>query len=279
MPDEKVKISELPLAESAAAADLIPAAQDGTTRAIPVGLLQGLQGRLVFEWNGVDTSQFEAVPAFREADTGDAGTLSVETTPHGNVLRLNAVVTSGITEIFLASDPLPFVGTKRSLIMEFEVYDDTAPTSSSRGGPVFMANHDDDGGLFTGLAWAASIGNGAQRYTIEEDVTLYGDGSPNGSRGDKYSRYTIRGEKPAGAPPYFTGYFEGFTTTGRTTEIRRTGATSGDRAGVLDFANNTTMGAVWNDLPCDRWGIMTGRQVGGGMASIDFKSIRIFLID
>lgn len=273
-----VKISELPLAESVEGSDVIPGSQDGTTRKIPVSSLTGPEGRLVFEWNGVDTSQFESVPAFRQANTGPAGTLSVESTPHGNVLRLNAVTTSGLTEIFLASDPLPFVGTDRSLVLEFEVYDDTAPTSASRGGPVFLANHDDDGGLFTGMAWAASVGNGAQRYVIEEDTTAVGEGAPSGSRGDKYSKYTIRGTKPDGAAPYFTGYFEGWTTTSRTTEIRRTGASSGDRAGVLDFASNTTFGSEWNDLPCDRWGIMTGRQTGGGMASIDFKSIRVFLL-
>jgi len=273
----KKKVTELPVATSIGAADVILLSQGGVSKQAPAALASGPNGRLVFEWNKTDTTQFQAVPAFRQANTGPAGTLSVESTPHGNVLRLNAVTTSGLTEIFLASEPLPFAGTNRNMVIEVEVYDDTAPTSASRGGVVFMANHDDAGGVFTGLAWAASIGNGAGRYIIEEDVTLYGEGAPTGLRGDKYSRYTIRGEKPAAAPPYLTGYFDGFTSFVATAEIRRTGASSADRGGVDDFGSNTTLTSIWDALPCDRWGIMTGRQVGGGMASIDFLSIRVFI--
>lgn len=275
MPADKVKVTSLDTATSVSSSDRLLIAQSGTSRQVAPSLLSGAGGRLVFEWNGEDTSQFEATPAFREADTGATGSLSVVSGDYGNVLRYTGVETSGLGEVFLASDALPFTGTYRNMRIEIEVHSDTSPTSASFGGVCYYA--DDSGANFSGFIHGASTGNGHQRWIIEDGTVVYNSG-PSGSAFRIKSIYTLTGQKPDGAPPFFTITNSGYSrTSGVAEQIRRIGSTSTIRGGVTEFGSTTTLDSTWDDLQCDRWGLTVGKQSGGAVPTVDFLSIRVYI--
>lgn len=237
------------------------------------GGVVGAGGELVFEWNRVDTSQFEAVRAF--ADGGAAAALSVVSTARGNVLRFDPSAGNTAHIAFLAVDPLPYVGVRRDAIFELEVFD-MFPNGGGYGGIVVLA---DDAGtyhalnhLVTGPEWASHVNAGTR-------VTNSANGTGGNGRGGSY-KIEMRGSKPEGAPPIVTDVLTAVDETQmKAASGRRTGASAADRGAWRGFAGDAALAASWNDLACDRWGLCL--QSGGGAnldVTMEVLDLRVYLL-
>jgi len=272
------KFTDLPLATALNDVDDFAIAQGGVSKRLPGSLLGGASGpfgSLAFEWNRVDVSQFDAAPSFREALSGSPGALSVvASAEHGNILRYTGGGGTGVNEVFLSLDPLVFPDERRDLVVEIETLTEVTGSSNNYAGAAFLC---DEAGTFHGLMCCASANSGTQQGVIENDSVL-AKGSTGFASMRRFTRYQVRGQKPAGAPPYASMYARGWGTTNYTEGALRTGSSSAARGSMADFGNNSTLGATWNALDCDRWGLSFMSTSGApAITSVDFLSIRAFV--
>lgn len=237
-----------------------------------IGDAAGQGGVKIFEWNRIDVSQFVSAGAMDFVAGGGGGAWSVtNVAERGNVLTYTPAGGTTVTEIAMFSDVISFPTERRDLVFEIEIYDGTFGAGSFFG-VFFCADATPDHGfghLGTGIAEAQTLlNNGA----VERSA---GTGASAG----RFARYQIRGRKPAGAPPELSSYMEGFTANSLNGEPRRSGSTSAARGAVNEFGDASTLGATWNALNCDRFGLIVASSGGNSPPTqirvLDFKVYRV----
>lgn len=227
-------------------------------------------GVLVWEWNRLDTSQFEGAAAF--ADGGGTATLSVASqAERGNVLRMTGTAGVSACVAWLVNDPIPFQTTRRDLLIEVEVFSVT-PTNKY-GGIVVLA---DDAGSYHGMHHYFASSEYSSLVEAGVRSTPGGTGSGFGINSG-LMRYHIRGSKPAGAPPNLTSWQDGIGAVAATGRARAAG---NNLTAINPFgAAAGTLAASWNNLACDRWGI-TLQTAGGGALdqTLDILDLRLYVL-
>jgi hypothetical protein len=221
---------------------------------------------LFMKWNGIDTSQFEASPAFLPSGWS-APSLSVVAdplAPSGNVLRLQFTATAGAATIYwlLAATPPwePEAISKDNRSFDY-VQDLTIPSASVAVGPAYLC---DVSGTFHGHAHCQNAINGvASRVDngVETTgVTLGTKGEPQAS----LHEYKTHAGKQAGAPPTWLQVVKGASPSQELT-IRE------DQTAV-----GGAPGATWNSLACDRIGIAVLASLAAGH-TFDFRALSFAL--
>ena len=223
----------------------------------------------------MDTSQFENVSAFFSATSGSPGALSVASTPMGNVLRYSSAGGSGVQDVILAVDPLPFVGESRDHLIEVVSGNAAGTSSATRGGIAMLC--DDSAVNFHGFIQACSVNGNSSSAMINNGVV---ESNAFGVAANKLTRYQAIATKPVAAPPIVTAIVSGYNATSEIAgTIRRTGANITDRGGAqYELGNSSVMGATWDPLALDRWGIGILTQTGGpAPTQWDILALRVFI--
>jgi len=271
------KFTDLPLATVLNDADDFAIAQGGVSKRLPGSLLGG-GGDPVFEWNGIDTTQFENVSAFFDALSGSAGALSVvASAEHGNVLRYSNPSGSQLTDVILAVDPLDFPDERRDFDIEIVTLGIFGTASSvAYGGAAILC--DDSAANFHGIIDASVVNSNRSQCVINNGTVETTTAS--GSALARFASLSVRGDKPAAGPPRITTQQIGYTSSGNVQGgLRRTGSGSIARGSVLPYGDGATvLGSTWNPLACDRWGIgITTLSGGPPPDQWDILSIKIWI--
>lgn len=274
------KVSDLVAATVLNDTDDFLITQGGESKKLAASLVGGAPGpfgSLAFEWNGTDVSQFEGVSAFFDSISGSAGSLSVVASAEfGNVLRYSSAGGSQVREVILANDPLPFTGESRDYTIEIETLVTTGGGSVSYGGVAIMC--DDSAANFHGAIHAGSVNSNRSQCLINNGTVE--TASAFGSAANRFSRYTIRGAKPAAAAPHFESRIEGFGTSSHIDGgLRRSGSSPAARGNVNPFGDGSSvLGSTWDPLDCDRWGLGIVTLSGGPPNTTwDIKALRVFV--
>lgn len=235
---------------------------------------------LLFEWNKTDLSQFDASGASPNfADGGGGGALSVvATAEHGNVIRYTGGGGTGITEVFLVSQTeivLPD-SVKRNVIVEMELFTSSFGTSGGAG-PALLC---DDGAVnFHGFVISHFAGAAGVIAKTINNGTVETGGSGGGSTPSKFGILHVYARKPASAPPEVSVYCDGWDGgTINSHHMFRTGSSSANRGVAGDIGSNSTLGATWDPLDCDRFGIAAHSNAGTGPPSFDVLDLRVIAI-
>jgi hypothetical protein len=236
------------------------------------GGVAGAGGELVFEWNRTDTTQFDG-SAILIAGTTPSMSLSIQNFGEwGNALRVTGGGTNGVNAVILATAPIVFPDERRDLIIDIETHD----IVDGGGGYAGIAFCTDGGaaGSYHGLAhfphgtaeWAAKVENG----TLTVPGTGVGAGNAHGG-----SRTTILGRKPSGAPPEVSGRSFSVSAAGaHNVRVHRTGT---DRQSAAAYGDGLALGATWNSLSCDRWGLSIQSSGGSAAPSTwDILDLRVY---
>ena len=206
----------------------------------------GGAGAVLWEWNGVDLTQFDGAAAFNSP--GWAATLSVVAEPnsiHGNKIRMGSAVGVGDgASVWLVTDPIVFPTVFRRIVIEATVLTPN-PVSGYRGW-AFCA--DPGGGGLHALLDVHTNGSGWQSR-IDAGTGVFSGSTIGASLMHQLAQeHQIKVEthlrKPAGAAP--DGIVSGDSRsnqaiTGRTWRIADPGWAA--------------FPASWNALDCDRWGL------------------------
>lgn len=215
-------------------------------------------GAILAEWNRTDLSQFVSGGAPDFIAGGGGGGLSVAAvSERGNVLVYTPSGGATVTEIFMFSQALVHADERRDLIFEMELYDVNFGAGGYIG-PFFLADADSPlhgfGHCAQGIAeWQTLLNNGV----VERS-------GATGTAGNLFARYHVNGRKPASAPPEISSFAESLDPLSQwhDTAQRRSGSSSGARGGVNEFGSSSTLGASWDPLSCNRFGIIV--QSSGG---------------
>jgi len=248
---------------------LLPYAQ------IPIPVEEELPAleEVVFEWNRVDTSQFEASPAF-EALSGNAA-LSVVATPYGNALQLAHDQNFGgnVRAVFLTVDPIVFPDDRRHLRFEYELYSlDPSSTSNKYFGPAVMAD-DSGSGLHALVHLSGSTGGTEWGYRVDEGSFVSASGTGSGPASGLV-RVWFRGNRNGGDKPWGSSTMLGAGSSSAEGSVRRTGLTRGDSS--VDDWGTSELPASWNSLALDRIGIAcnTNLSTTGQYQILSFRVVR-----
>ena len=229
----------------------------------------------IWEWNGVDATQFEGSPAHQSGGSIANATLTVVPAagaPSGNVLRFTTTGLGTGWAHILAVDPLPLVlDEPRSFRWEFLLWQRPA-----YGGLAFLG---DNVGAYHAWAWSWAS-NAGWRHRIDADVAFQVVGSSTnnaltaGTFGPSLVKINAKLHKPSGAPPEFHISGVGlFINGGDWSGMYHSGT------GNVDSNFQTAAGdepASWDNLACDRWGLQLQASGGGSAGPMDFASIRVF---
>lgn len=219
----------------------------------------GGAGAVLWEWNGVDTTQFDGTAAFATAGWTPTLTVVAEANSiHGNKLRFGSGAGVGTgAAVWLVTDPIVFPTDFRRIVIESTVLTPN-PITSYRG---WFFCGDTVGGLH-GILDVNTFGTGWQSR-IDAGV-LVTSGSTIGAsmmhqlaqEHDINLKTLLR--KPTGAPP------DGIVTG----DSRSNQAIVGKswRIGDPGWA---AFPASWNGLDCDRWGLAI-QAAGGGTPPTDY---------
>jgi hypothetical protein len=225
---------------------------------------------IAFQWNGVDVSQFEASAAFSSFDSEALVATPSTTTPPGNLLDFSATNLAapavGDVVCWLAKDPLPFVGTKRNILVEMEIIADGADTDY--WGITFVGDNSDALG-YHGYVATGRDSNPGWRARIDQGVLVI-DATVVGNYGNiapGVLQQRLYADKPAAAVPRFR-----YTGWGRSTNL------DSFRQGQNEYPSEPAP-ATWNPLACNRWGIALQRAaaVGAGTTSVSISNLRVWV--
>lgn len=275
------KVTELPAATQVDDDDLIMVVQDvsGTpiSRKAPKALIGGggVGGTLQFRLDPSSLDQLES-GGFADLSTGGGGGAqrwSVVNVPErGDTLKYTPDGGNTNTEIFLFSQPLVFPGESRDMWMEFEFYNATFGTGAYFG--IFFLGDDVVDHGFVQLVseqgdWQLLLNNGTQE-AASGTITL---------NASKYCRMRVRGKKPASGPPSFSTYIDGFEDgTTNSNIMRRTGSSAMARGDAAPYGDNSTLGATWDPLALDRFGIAIKASGGNPPPSnIQLLDFRVYV--
>jgi hypothetical protein len=234
----------------------------------------GAGGELVFAWNRTDISQFDGSAILIAGTTPQMSLSVVAVSEWGNALRVSGGGTNGVNAVILATAPIAFPDERRDLLIEIETHD----IVDGGGGYAGTAFCTDGGaaGSYHGLAhfphgtaeWAAKVENG----TLTVPGTGVGAGNANG-----WSRTQILGRKPSGAPPEITSRSFSVSSAGaHNVRVHRTGS---NRVSAAAFGDGLALGATWNGLSCDRWGLSIQSSGGAAAPSTwDILDLRVYLL-
>lgn len=237
------------------------------------GGVAGAGGVLAFEWNRTDKSQLVSDGAMDFVAGGGGGSWDVNAVAErGNVLEYTPAGGTAVTEIAMFSPALPHLTDRRDLIIEIEVYDVNFGTGGLFGSFFY-------GDLDTPLHGFMHL-----PYGTAEGAATLDNGTPvssgtSGTRANVFTSQVIRGEKLAGVPPVVSSYSSGFSVTGGVQEPRRSGSTSAIRGVAQDIGNNTSLGATWNNIGADRFGLAI-RSSGGNAppTTVRILNFRVYVL-
>jgi hypothetical protein len=258
------KLTELPLATSLADTDELYVVQGGVSKRVPKSLVGGGGGGVWLKWNGVDTTQFEASPAFI-APGWSAPSLSVVAdadAPAGAVLRLQVTVTAGNGSLFwLLNDTPPWdtTGANRSMIYQIQTQ---VAVATSAIGFAFLC---DDVGTFHGHSFTHSVGNDIVAR-VDADVEATAVVATSTSSGPAHWRDTLHAGKVAAQPP---GYI--FHTTS-STQSGTTLSSYGDSLSIV-----AAQPSSWDNLACDRVGIAVFANTSTTL-TFDFNAVSFSVV-
>lgn len=225
-------------------------------------------GRLLWEWNGVDTSQFEAAPAYIGAGwtaelvlVGDANSF------HGSILRLNATAVGGVTDAvyWLVRAPLPVRADRRRLVIEANYR-----SIQQYGGQCFAADA-------VGAFHAMSVLDGVAAWTSRVDAGVL-----------------VQNGNTVGVSVVPTGAEH--TWVRRIVHVRLLAAgglrgfVASQSARFPEGDNNSNMWrlsdpalpgfpASWNGLEADRWGLVIQKSGGAGAPRLELSALRVLAYD
>jgi hypothetical protein len=244
------------------------------------GIDQSLDnGKLIWEWNGFDTSQFETTSSLRNNMTSsDANFLTVvasSSTPWGNVLRLNATG-SGVGNphcIRLIKGTFPY-----RYKIEWEVKARAGDSVSAYG---FFLLATLTGSSLSGYGFIAAQSKIGYR-TDSNTSTLIANNVAVGSTNIiadnlQLSYLTINGNKRSGVPIKFI--YQGITWR----HVSESNSSDDEEIGTQAKFISEPAPSSWNNLDSNRIGI-SFRNVGlsgagsGGATIIDYLGIRIYAI-
>lgn len=232
---------------------------------------------VLWEWNGVDLTQFAPIgsPSFATAGwTANFDVQNAENSKSGKLIRLAGTAGAGDGAlIYLANDPLPSLGSGAyggniyDYNIELDILSDNATSknfglcffaseeSSTFRGYTLDFNNGGMGRIDDGTNWTQGGGSGAFSMT---DTTLVfkisgRDGHSTDAAGDfPHWRYMINNS------------FRGGTTV-KTQSARNTfGALDGN-------VNVTTPTTQFVGFTCNRWGLYLGSTLGGGPPTVDWE--------
>jgi hypothetical protein len=240
--------------------------------------------RIIWEWNGSDVSQFSGVSYYGSVGAATAslalqGAGAISPHPNGNKIRVNggAGVTAGdALAVFWANDPLPFPDNARNykIVMNSDFSSSDAIVSYSPGVIAFGDRDSGDHG------YAVASGNG-KTFRVDNGTLVSGVDLATGLGDSAILYHTIRGRKPssgdpAGNRPHFQWLFERrFNPSDNSFFVLRNNFDANDGNWLL----GSLPPASWNDLDCDRWGIMVYAASGFAFANggnWDINDIKIF---
>jgi len=233
------------------------------------GVRPGAGGELAFEWNHTDLSQFVSAGAMDLAQGGGGGAWSVSNVAErGNCLLYTPAGGTGVTEIAMFSPSLIHPTERRDLVVEMELYD--ATFGSGYVGPFVLADADTPAHGF------GHFGSGVLEWQLLLNNSVVEHDASTGIQCGRFARYFIRGRKPAGAAPEVSSFFEAWTTVATAApRPRRSGSSVPIRGSLNNFGNNSTLGATWNALDCNRFGLVVGSNAGAApppsIRILDFK--------
>lgn len=214
----------------------------------------------IWEWNGTDTSQFEASP-LTVTDSGGGGEPLVSLTaiadatvsPYGKYLQFRAQNGSGFgwCRVWLALASLPLEYTME---LEYEGTGSAGEADNSLG--LALLGHD-DAGQFTGLGFTPGWFHceAGARASLSYSAVLGRMAGPSAS----YSKASLRvhAVKTPGAPPTFR------ITNAQSGVASLTNAAAAKYVGSeLLTQASLTMGSAWNDALCDRFGFAVRKSTG-----------------
>jgi hypothetical protein len=218
-------------------------------------------GDIVFDWNGVDVSQFESTAAFSTA--GWSHTLTRVTdfeAQLGGILRLEAMGPAGDGAlVVLANDALPTPSQVRRYTFEYEVVGIT----ERYAGICFLA--DDSGAGLHGYMVSDGVGGWRGRIDNGSLTIDAGTGGATVNLSERaFVRYTIMGDKRSDGPPRYNLY-----------------GSSNQETGIEDRVYNhqdppwADEPASWDSLDCNRWGLCIQSDSGFTPGKIEIASIRV----
>lgn len=215
-------------------------------------------GSLLWEWNGVDTSQFEASDAYLESGwTTALSVVANATVKGGNVLRYQRSAGSGgvAMRLILASEfTIPESGCFVIEVVQHQI------SVANRYGGVCHHADPNGGSLYAfGEAWGAS----GKALRVEDGVNASGSSTNLPNIGLLTGRVliTIEGDKVAGVEPRFSSVAHHTGEAGFAAEMWRQ-----DQSARFDSVAND---AGWTSTTPNRCGLSLFSP-GGGTGSYDF---------
>lgn len=209
----------------------------------------GAGGVLAFEWDRLTTDQLVSGGAMDFVAGGGGGSWAVSAVAErGNVLEYTPAGGTAVSEIAMFSQVLTHPNERRDLIIEIELFDMINGTGGFFGS-FFLGDLDSPLHGFTHMPHGVSEAGGLL------DNGVYTTAGTSGNEADRFSSQKIRGRKPAGAPPEVSSFSVGFSTAAGAIEARRSGGSSAARGGMRAFDATAVLGATWNDIGADRFGL------------------------
>lgn len=248
---------------------------------IPGGVGGG-DGQLIFQWNRTDLSQFDsASPSYSAESAGDASTslLSVVSKPErGNVIRVTPEPTAdNLTALWLVTDPIEYVGTRRDLLIELEMDDWNPGTSVHYVGVAFLANDQ----VSDNVALLSLLSTAQSRCGILNNTNppVLGTSFTTATHRAGMLRCQIRGDQPAASAPRVTAWQDHwFSSVDARTSAARTGSSSTARGNMNDMGSNTTLDAAFSSETLDRWGLVFITASTFNPVTADILDLRAYLV-
>lgn len=227
-------------------------------------------GEPVWEWNGVDATQFETSAAWTSGTVSPSITVTAAANVNQtsqNELRLSSTGTGSGGFGYFITDEIPFVGERRDMVIEWV----TGPSSTTGyGGFSLMA---DNAGTthcyntFIGptAGWRSQVDAGTVTIPGSTPARVW-DGA-----GQCRGRCWVRGVKPSGDLPRFHFSLESLPGNGGE-------ASYSVRRDERDNYPNEPPGSSWDNLECRKFGVAV--QASGGNAYGDFRltELRVYLV-
>lgn len=233
-----------------------------------LGVVSGTVGsRLLWKWNGQDTSQFDLVPVQVQGKSASLNIITSSFSPTSKSLQiLGDTNPAALADhvVFLATSSLPTT----NYIIEIGIRDigpGAGGSGNAQGGPVFLAFG--SGSTFHGAScMAQSNGNNLslalwQTGSIDDSLNSVGGGSNEPT----FMQIEVRGNRPVGSTFSFSAIHR---TYGDTNEGARTFKNS-------DWAGSNPLISTWATSSINRFGLVLR---GSTSSTVNEMIIDFFLI-
>lgn len=236
-----------------------------------------LGSNVLWQWNGVDLTQFAAAgsPSFATAGwTANFDVQNAENSQSGKLIRVAGTAGAGDGAlIYLANDPLPslglgaYGGNKYNYKFEFDCLTDNAVTKNV-GICIFAS---EESASFRG--YTRSFRGGVMGRIDNGTLWVQGGGSGGFSLTDSQLVWQIEGRDgdatdPDGDFPHWKLIIQEAVRGANTMKQQVTRNTFGALDGNV---NVTTPVAQFAGRTCNRWGLYIGSDVGGGPPTTDWE--------